>query len=249
MTWACAGPARESTTIAVAAARRHLPIVMPISRLLTTRRGHVPVRLSGRYNAPTLSFQEAEMQRATVLPLFLVLAGAAACSQPYKVVDATGKTVGEVARWDDRVANYPLNAIIRYKVSGDDVALLVTPGAIRGLQDNGGSTALFTTNDCSGNDMFAMLSLPPLSKRYGMVLSSGNPSTVYYEPTAGWLFVTDPLPARVNPGATVFHSQWTDPGCMPYPAPGFTVSGPLGGYWMKRVEQLYAKYTRPFYFK
>jgi hypothetical protein len=24
---------------------------------------------------------------------------------------------------------------------------------------------------------------------------------------------------------------------------------PLGGYWMHRVEELYAKYTRPFYFK
>ena len=190
------------------------------------------------------------MRRVTTLSLLIALAGGAACSQPHKVVDATGKSVGEVIRWDDRVANYPLNAIVSYKVAGDDVALLVTPGAIRGLQENGGSVALFTTPDCSGNDMFVMLSLPPLSKRYGMVLSSGNPSTVYFEPTSGWLFATDPLPSRVNPGATVFHSQWADPGCQPYPAPGYTVVGnPLGGYWMHRVEQLYSKYTRPFYFK
>jgi hypothetical protein len=190
------------------------------------------------------------MRHVRVAAIVIGLAGAAACSKPYTVVDATGKNVGEVIRWDDRVANYPLNAIVRYKVSNDDVALLVTPGAIRGLQDNGGSVALFTTPDCSGNDMFVMLSQAPLSKRYGMVLSSGNPSTVYYQPTQGWLFATDPLPARVDPGGTVFHSQWADPQCVPYPAPGYVVTpGPLGGYWMHRVEELYAKYTRPFYFR
>jgi len=190
------------------------------------------------------------MRRVTTLSLLIALAAAACSRPPYTVVDATGKTVGEVVRWDDRIPSYPLNAIVRYQVSGDDVALLVTPGAIRGLQDNGGSTALFTTPDCSGNDMFAMLSLPPLSKRYGMVLSSGNPSTVFFSPTAGWLFATDPLPARVDPGATVFHSQWADPACVPYPAPGYTVTGnPIGGYWMHRVEEVYAKYTRPFSFK
>jgi hypothetical protein len=191
------------------------------------------------------------MRHVTLVATLVSLAGAVGCSRPpYTVVDATGKSVGEVIRWDDRVPNYPLNAIVRYKVSGDDVALLVTPGAIRGLQDTGGSVALFTTPDCSGNDMFVMLSLAPLSKRYGMVLSSGNPSTVYYQPTQGWLFATDPLPARVDPGATVFHSQWADPSCVPYPAPGYVVTGnPLGGYWMHRVEELYSKYTRPFYFK
>ena len=36
----------------------------------------------------------------------------------------------------------------------------------------------------------------------------------------------------------------------PVPAPGYVVTGnPLGGYWMHRVEELYAKYSRPFYFK
>ena len=191
------------------------------------------------------------MRHAMFVSMLIALAGAGACSQqPPVIVDATGKTVGDVIRWDDRVANYPLNAIVRYKVAGDDVALAVASGSIQGLQANGGSVALFTTPDCSGNDMFVMLSVTPLTKRYGMVLSSGNPSTVYFAPTKGWLFATDPLPARVDPGATVFHSQWADPQCQPYPAPGYTVSGnPWGGFWMHRVEELYAKYTRPFYMK
>jgi hypothetical protein len=190
------------------------------------------------------------MRHVTFAAALTVLAAAGCSRPPAIVVDATGKTVGEVIRWDDRIPQYPLNAIVRYQVQGDDVALLVTTGAIRGLQDSGGSVALFTTPDCSGNDMFVMLSVAPLTKRYGMVLSSGNPSTVYFQPTQGWLFATDPLPSRVDPGTTVFHSQWADPTCAPYPAPGYVVSGnPLGGYWMHRVEQLYSKYTRPFYFK
>jgi len=191
------------------------------------------------------------MRHVRLLSALISLIVAAACAQaPYQVVDATGKSVGDVIRWDDRIPNYPLNAVVRYKVAGDDVALIVTTGSIRGTQENGGSVALFTTPDCSGNDMFVMLSVPPLSKRYGMVLSSGNASTVYFAPTQGWLWATDPLPSRVDPGATVFHSQWADPSCVPYPAPGYTVSGnPLGGYWMHRVEELYVKYTRPFYFK
>jgi hypothetical protein len=191
------------------------------------------------------------MRHLRLVLMLISLVGAGACSHlPYVVVDATGKMVGEVIRWDDRIANYPLNAIVRYQVSGDDVALAVASGSIQGLQATGGSVALFTTPDCSGNDMFAMLSVTPLSKRYGMVLSAGNPSTVYFAPTQGWLFATDPLPARVSPGATVFHSQWADPVCSPYPAPGYVVTGtPLGGYWMHRVEELYVKYARPFYFK
>lgn len=32
------------------------------------------------------------------------------------------------------------------------------------------------------------------------------------------------------------------------PPPGYTVApGPFGGYWMKRIEDLYAKDKRPFY--
>ena len=191
------------------------------------------------------------MRHVTLLSTVILVVAAGACGRaPYLIVDANGQTVGEVIRWDDRVPNYPLNAVVRYQVSGDDVALIVTTGSIRGTQENGGSMALFTTPDCSGNDMFVMLSVAPLSKRYGMVLSSGNASTVYFAPTQGWLWATDPLPLRVDPGATVFHSQWADPACVPYPSPGYVVMGnPLGGYWMHRVEELYAKYARPFYFK
>ena len=174
----------------------------------------------------------------------------AACSRPaYTALDADGKTIGEVIRWDDRVPNLPLNGVVRYPVDGDYVAVVVAPGSIVGLQPPGGSTALFTTPDCSGNDMFAMLAWPPLMKRYAMVLPAGNPSTVNIWPTQGWLFATGPLPLRVDPGATVFHSQWTESGaCAPYPAPGYTVQGnPFGGYWMHRVEEVYAKFKRPYY--
>lgn len=167
-----------------------------------------------------------------------------------KVFDATGKEIGDVIRWDDRFQSVPLQAFIRYRISGgDDVALIVAPESISGTQSPGGSVALFTTPDCSGTDMFAMLASPPLTKRYAMVLLAGNPSTLYVNATNAWLFVTGPHPMRANPGATVFHSQWGDSGaCSPYPAPGYTVTGtPVGGYWMKRVEDLYAKFKRPFY--
>ena len=191
------------------------------------------------------------MRHVVFVSVLLAIAAGPGCSRPPSmVVDATGKTVGEVIRWDDRVPQYPLNAVVRYQVSGDDVALIATTGSIQGTQQTGGSVALFTTPDCSGNDMFVMLQSPTLTKRYGMVLSSGSPSTWYYEPTQGWLWATDPLPSRVSPGATVFHSQWADPACSPYPAPGYVVTGtPLGGYWMHRVEDLYVKFARPFYFK
>ncbi|HUP62864.1 MAG TPA: hypothetical protein VNA69_20895 [Thermoanaerobaculia bacterium] len=169
-----------------------------------------------------------------------------------RVYDAGGKEIGEVIRWDDRVPNYPLSAIVRYKLKGgDDVALAIAPESIRGLQEPGGSVAIFTTPDCSGNSMFAMLWVPPLTKRYAMVLPVGNPSTLMSAATNAWLWATDYPPARVSPGATVFNSQWTESGnCQPYPAPGYTVTGtPLGGFWMRRVEDLYAKFKRPFYSK
>jgi hypothetical protein len=167
-----------------------------------------------------------------------------------RVYDAADKEIGEVIRWDDRVPNYPLNAIVRYKLKGgDDVALAVAPESINGLQMPGGSVALFTTPDCSGNSMFAMLWVPPLTKRYAMVLPVGPASTLYTNATNAWLWVTDYPPARVSPGATVFHSQWTESGnCQPFAPPGYTVTGtPLGGFWMKKVEDLYAKFKRPFY--
>lgn len=97
--------------------------------------------------------------------------------------------------------------------------------------------------------MFAMLSWPPLTKRYSMVLPEGSASSLLINATHAWLFATDSPPVRVSPGATVFHSQWSESGgCSPYPAPGYTVSGvPWGGFWMKKQGDLYAVFKRPFY--
>jgi hypothetical protein len=168
-----------------------------------------------------------------------------------KAYDATGKVIGDLIRWDDRFASIQLQAIVRYPITGGgDVALMVAPESFSGLQGPGGSVALFTTADCSGNTMFVQLGWPPLMKRYAMVLPvAPNPGAVGYGATKAWLWVTDPLPSRVSPGATVFLAQWGDGGsCVPYPAPGYTVApSPFGGYWMKRVEDLYAKYKRPYY--
>lgn len=167
------------------------------------------------------------------------------------VYDAKGKVVGEMIRWDDRFPSIPLQGVVRYAIEGGgDTALIIAPESISSVQQPGGSVALFTTPDCSGNTMFAQLSWPPLMKRYSMVLPvAPTPAEVGFNATKAWLFVTDPLPVRTSPGATVFHSQWGEGGaCVPYPAPGYTVApGPFGGYWMHRVEDLYAKYKRPFY--
>lgn len=172
------------------------------------------------------------------------------CCTP-KVYDANGKVMGDIIRWDDRFPSIPLQAYVRYPIKGGgDVALIVAPESISGVQGPGGSVALFTTPDCSGNDMFAMLGWPPLMKRYAMVLPAASaPGSVGFGATSAWLFVTDPLPTRVHPGATVFLSQWGDTGaCVPYPPPGYTVApSPFGGFWMKRVEDLYKKFKRPYY--
>ena len=167
-----------------------------------------------------------------------------------RVLDAKDQLIGDVIRWDDRFPTIPLSAIVRYRLKGgDEVAIVVTPTTFAGLQPPGGSTALFTTPDCSGNTMFAVISWPPLMKRYAMVLPVGSGGTVHFNPTAAWLWVTEPFPSRADPGATVFHSQWSESGaCVPYPAPGYTyMGGVFGGFWMTRVEDLLAKYKRPFY--
>lgn len=168
-----------------------------------------------------------------------------------RVLDRNDQLIGNLIRWDDRFPTQPLQGVVSYKLKGgDEVALVVSPTTITSLQGPGGSVALFTTPDCSGNDLFVIVHWPPLMKRYAMVLPVGSsPSTVHFAPTNAWLFVTDPFPSRVDPGATVFHSQWGESGaCVPYPPPGYTVMGsPFGGFWMKRVEDLLAKYKRPFY--
>ncbi|MBV8367662.1 MAG: hypothetical protein JO036_01845 [Candidatus Eremiobacteraeota bacterium] len=165
-----------------------------------------------------------------------------------KVWDKNGKEVGDLIAYDNSYGPQPMIGWISYRLKGGDAVLLhATPEALYGLQNPGGSTALFTTPDCSGNTMFAVINWPPLAKRYAMVLLVGYPS--YTGATNAWLFVTDPLPARVVPGAgTVFHSQWGDTQtCSPFPAPGYTVTNGPGGFWTHRVEDLYAKFKRPFY--
>lgn len=164
-----------------------------------------------------------------------------------KVWDARGHELGDLIDYDERFQSQQLSGYVAYRLaSGDATPLLVYPEYIQGMQAVGGGTALFTTPDCSGNDMFGVIQSPPLAKRYAMVLQVG----VYaYNATHAWLFVTDPLPTRAMPApGTVFHSQWSETGaCSPYPAPGYTMAGGFGGYRMHRVEDLYAKFTRPFY--
>ena len=188
----------------------------------------------------------------------IVVAQAAVTPQPVRpvmrcctpvVVDAKGKEIGEVILFDDRFQSIQLNAFVRYRLAGgDSVALSVGPEYIQGMQPPGGSTMLFTSNNCSGNDAYAMIYNPPLMKRYAMVLPVGSPGQ--FNATQAWLWVTDPTPSRVNPPpGTVFHSQWGDNGaCSPYPAPGYTFTpSPIGLFVVHKVEDLYTKFTRPFY--
>ena len=165
-----------------------------------------------------------------------------------QVVDAKGLVFGEVIKLDE---NHLQTVTMRYRFSADDsVALIVGSEYVLSDLAPGGSTVLFTTPDCSGNDAFVALYHPLLTKRQAVVLPVGSPGL--YNATGAWLFVSGPLPARVfPPPGTLFHSQWGDIGaCSPYPAPGYTYpSSPIGGIWMKRVENLYVKFTRPFYVK
>jgi hypothetical protein len=167
-----------------------------------------------------------------------------------KVWDARGNEIGDLVGYDERFASQTVTGYVAYHLKGGDaVVLQVAPLLLNGLQSTGGSSALFTTPDCSGNTMFSVISWPPLAKRYATVLLAGSSSYLLMQATSAWLFVTDPLPPRVVPGAgTVFHSQWGESGaCVPYPAPGYVMNYQPGGFWMHRVEDLYAKFTRPFY--
>jgi hypothetical protein len=165
-----------------------------------------------------------------------------------KVWDARGQEIGDVIDYQ-LAPQQPWGAAVAYRLKGGDaVPLWVTPDMFNGTNGPGGSNALFTTPDCSGPNMFAMIYNPPLAKRYSMVLMSGwppGPGTNH-----AWLWVTDSVPQRQFPPAgTVFHSQWDNNQCSPYPAPGYTIStgGGVGGFPMHRVEDLIAKYSRPFY--
>jgi hypothetical protein len=69
------------------------------------------------------------------------------CCAP-KVLDATGKEIGEIIRYDTSFPNIPLDAYVRYEVKGDSVALLVSPEGFRPTTGLGGSAVVFTSNDC-----------------------------------------------------------------------------------------------------
>lgn len=141
-----------------------------------------------------------------------------------KVLDATGKELGEVLHYDERFPSVPLNAWVRYELKGGDaVALDVGAEAILPLIGLGGSAVVFTSSDCSGNAFVAALGSPTLTKRYAVVLPAGGTNPGPWAATNAWLYVTDPFPVRANAGATVFHSQWESSNtCVPYPAPGLT---------------------------
>ena len=164
-----------------------------------------------------------------------------------KVWDAHGHEIGDVIDYQ-LSPQQTFGAAVAYRLAGGDaVPLWVTPDMFNGTNGPGGSNALFTTPDCSGTSMFSMIYNPPLAKRYSMVLMSGwppGPGT-----THAWLWVTDSVPVRQFPPAgTVYHSQWDNNQCQPYPAPGYTINtgSGVGGFPMHRVEDLMAKYTRPF---
>jgi hypothetical protein len=164
-----------------------------------------------------------------------------------KVYDAKGKLLGDLVIYDTyhRVSW----ATVRYTLSGgDQVALLVSPWSIMSDVMPGGSNVLFKTANCTGNDALVVYgNYPQLMKRQAVVLNTGT--YPQYFPTEAWLWASDPLPlpATLPPG-TVFLSQWDNNACSNYPAPGYTPAGFIGGaVWVHKVENLLAKYTRPFY--
>lgn len=161
-----------------------------------------------------------------------------------KVYDKNGKLFGDVVKIE---TNHGVSMVdARYTLKGgDDVILYVSPWYVMSDTQPGGSNVVFTSPDCSG-DAFVTLT-PQLTKRQAVVL----PKAVYptWTATEAWLYVSDPFPTpSTGTIPTVFHSQWDNGACSPYPAPGFTFSGTIfGGVWMHRVEDLYKKYARPFW--
>ena len=169
-----------------------------------------------------------------------------------KVWDRDGKEIGDLVGMVPLSAGtVPSTGIVAYHLAGGDAVLLqVAPESIVGYQGVSNMMALFTTPDCSGNDMYAAIGWPPLEKRHALVLlESSNASYLYIAATHAWLFVTDPLPARFTPPpGMLFHSAWSEQGnCAPIAAPGYTWAGGIPGYRMHRVEDLLAKFHRPFY--
>lgn len=160
-----------------------------------------------------------------------------------EVVDATGAAMGELLIYDWS-PNFQ-EGQVRYDLKdGSEVLIIISYDSARGTMGPGGSNVLFTSNDCSG-DAFVVLYRPQLMRRQAVVLNEGVPSGG--APNAAWLYVAAPNAMRaMPPPGTVFHSQWDMWSCSPYPAPGYTMSGSFGGFWMKRVENIFARYKRPY---
>ena len=162
-----------------------------------------------------------------------------------KVYDKNGKLFGDVMKIE---TNHGVSMVdARYTLKdGDTVILYVSSWYVMSDTQPGGSNVVVTTPDCSGPDAFVIVT-PQLTKRQAVVLPKGvYPS---WTATEAWLYVSDPFPSpSTSTIATVFHSQWDNGACSPYPSPGFTYSGSIfGGVWMHRVEDLYKKYRRPFW--
>jgi len=191
------------------------------------------------------------MRRAGLILLFLAATAAQRpsptpdnhCCQD-RVYDKNGKVFGEVMKIE---ANHAVSvADVEYELKGgDNVILSVAPWYVVSDTMPGGSNVVFTSPDCSG-DAFVLVT-PQLAKRQAVVLPKGTYPN--WTATEAWLYVSDPFPTpSTGTIATVFHSQWDNGACSPYPAPGFTYSGTIfGGVWMHRVEDLYKKYARPFW--
>ena len=162
------------------------------------------------------------------------------------VYDAKGHAFAEVVNFD--MSHRAAIASVLYTLkNGDRIFLAVAPWYVTSDLAPGGSNVVFTTPDCSGNDAFAIIT-PQLAKRQAIILPVGTYPN--YTATQAWLWVSDPFPTpTAGTIATVFHSQWDNGACSPYPAPGFTYGAGtiFGGVWVHRVEDLYAKFTRPFW--
>jgi hypothetical protein len=179
--------------------------------------------------------------------LFAAPATTLAQSVQGTVVDGSGKKIGALAGYDRmRPKEWPA----RYAFSGreNSIVIVVKKTAIESRVRPGHGNALFTTPDCSGNDMFALVKFPGLANRRGIVLPRGPAGKLDTEATSAWLWVSGPNPALVVPGTgTVFHSEWTDHGtCSAFATPGHTVTSGPGGYWVHPVADLLAKFKRPF---
>ncbi len=166
---------------------------------------------------------------------------------PTQVYDAKGKMIGDVITSDNTFTEL----VMRYYLKdGDTIPMRVSSEYMLSYQMPGGSTVLFLTPDCVGLEAFVVLSRPQPMKRQSVILPIG--SAGQFMATGAWLFVSEPFATRVGPpAAAVFKSQWGDNGaCVNYPPPGYVYMGaPFGGYWMKRVEELYARWKRPFWIK